>query len=81
MFVGFGSIASGLLPLLLRHIKVASQRVTLITAPDRGAEATAAAKENKLGGAIITALTAQNYEEVLPKCPLASPALPRAPAA
>lgn len=65
--LGFGSIGSGVVPLLLRHISLPSSRVTIITAPDRGEEAREAASRYKLGGAIITALTAQNFGQVSQK--------------
>ena len=36
VFVGFGSIGQGTLPLVLRHIGIAPERITIITADDRG---------------------------------------------
>jgi homospermidine synthase len=38
VIVGFGSVGQGVLPLLLRHLKVARSNVTIITADERGAE-------------------------------------------
>ena len=38
VFVGFGSIGQGTLPLVLRHIGIAPERITIVTADDRGAE-------------------------------------------
>ena len=36
VFVGFGSIGQGVLPLILRHIGVAKDRITVVTADDAG---------------------------------------------
>ena len=36
VFIGFGSIGQGTLPLVLRHIGVPKERVTIITGDDRG---------------------------------------------
>lgn len=36
VFVGFGSVAQGTLPLLLRHIDMPRDRITIITGDDRG---------------------------------------------
>lgn len=36
VFIGFGSIGQGTLPLVLRHVGVAKERVTIITSDDRG---------------------------------------------
>ena len=36
LIVGFGSIGQGVLPLLLRHIGIAPDRITIVTAEDRG---------------------------------------------
>jgi len=38
LFVGFGSIGQGVLPLVLRHIGIAPERITIVTADDRGRE-------------------------------------------
>lgn len=38
VIVGFGSIGQGVLPLLLRHIGIRPDRVTVVTAEDRGYE-------------------------------------------
>ncbi len=38
VIVGFGSIGQGVLPLLLRHIEVRAEQITIITAEKRGAE-------------------------------------------
>ncbi len=62
LIVGFGSIAAGVLPLILRHVDVPVSRVTLLTAPDRGAEAHAAAARHGLG-CLVCALTPDNYRQ------------------
>ena len=36
LLVGFGSIGQGVLPLILRHIGIAPERITIVTAEDRG---------------------------------------------
>jgi len=36
VMVGFGSIGQGVLPLLLRHLEVAPEQITIITAAERG---------------------------------------------
>ena len=36
LFIGFGSIGQGALPLVLRHIGIAPERITIVTAEDRG---------------------------------------------
>jgi homospermidine synthase len=36
VFVGFGSIGQGVLPLILRHIGISKERITIVTADDRG---------------------------------------------
>src|SRR3984957_14956926 len=36
LFIGFGSIGQGVLPLILRHIGIAPERVTIVTAEERG---------------------------------------------
>ena len=36
LFVGFGSIGQGVLPLILRHIGISPERVTIVTADERG---------------------------------------------
>ena len=38
LFVGFGSIGQGVLPLILRHIGIAPDRITIVTAEDKGSE-------------------------------------------
>ncbi|MGH8131655.1 MAG: homospermidine synthase [Steroidobacteraceae bacterium] len=41
LLIGFGSIGQGVLPLILRHIGVAPERLTVVTAEDRGSEVAA----------------------------------------
>ena len=36
VFVGFGSIGQGVLPLILRHIGTSADRITIVTAEDAG---------------------------------------------
>jgi homospermidine synthase len=38
IFIGFGSIGQGVLPLVLRHIRIPPERITIVTAEDRGTE-------------------------------------------
>lgn len=61
VFVGFGSIGQGSLPLILRHIGIAKERITIVTADARG-EAEAQAYGVKF---IKEALTRDNYRRVL----------------
>src|SRR6202008_1082701 len=61
LFIGFGSIGQGVLPLILRHIGIAPERVTIVTAEDRGNEEAA-----KYGVKFIKErLTRENYRRVL----------------
>lgn len=61
VIIGFGSIGEGVLPLLLRHIDVKPENVSIITAEDRGHE-----EARKYGIEFIKeALTATNYREML----------------
>lgn len=61
VIVGFGSIGQGSLPLILRHIEVDPQRITIVTAEPRG-EAEAKAFGIKF---VIEPLTLENYRTVL----------------
>jgi homospermidine synthase len=61
VFVGFGSIGQGVLPLILRHIGTSAQRITIVTAEDKG-RPEALAYGVKF---IRTALTRENYRQVL----------------
>jgi homospermidine synthase len=38
VFVGFGSIGQGVLPLIMRHIGTSADRITIVSADERGAE-------------------------------------------
>jgi homospermidine synthase len=59
--VGFGSIGQGVLPLLLRHIRIDPARIVIITA-----EAAGSAEAREYGIELIElALTRDNYREVL----------------
>ncbi|HEU0218112.1 MAG TPA: saccharopine dehydrogenase C-terminal domain-containing protein [Stellaceae bacterium] len=61
VIVGFGSIGQGVLPLILRHIGIAPERITIITAEPRGHEVAA-----EYGVKFVeTALTQENYRTVL----------------
>jgi homospermidine synthase len=61
VIVGFGSIGQGILPLILRHIDVKKEQITIVTAEDRGQ------KEAKDMGVrfVVEPLTEQNYVSVL----------------
>jgi homospermidine synthase len=61
VIVGFGSIGQGVLPLILRHIGIAPERITIVTAEPRGQEVAAeyGIQFNE------TALTQDNYRAVL----------------
>src|SRR5690349_15395711 len=61
LFIGFGSIGQGVLPLVLRHIGIASERITIVTADERGREEAA-----KYGIKFVQeGLTRENYRRVL----------------
>src|SRR5271154_6010073 len=61
VIVGFGSIGQGVLPLLLRHIDIAPERITIVTAEPRGREVAA-----QFGVRFVeTALTRETYRAVL----------------
>lgn len=61
IFIGFGSIGQGTLPLVLRHIGISPERITIVTADDRGRE-----EAEKFGIKFIKeALTRENYRRVL----------------
>jgi homospermidine synthase len=61
VMVGFGSIGQGVLPLILRHIKVAPERIVIVTADDAGS-----AEAQALGvRVIIQPLLRENYRRVL----------------
>ncbi len=61
VFVGFGSIGQGVLPLILRHIGTSSDRITIVTAEDSGRS-----EAEQFGVKFVkTALTRDNYRQVL----------------
>jgi homospermidine synthase len=61
VFVGFGSIGQGVLPLILRHIGIRPERITIVTADDAGAQEAA-----EYGIRVIrNPLTRENYRQVL----------------
>jgi homospermidine synthase len=61
VIVGFGSIGQGVLPLILRHIDLPAERITIVTAEPRGDDVAA-----QYGVDFIeTALTRENYRAVL----------------
>jgi homospermidine synthase len=61
VFVGFGSIGQGVLPLILRHIGISAERITIVTAADSGR-----AEAEQFGVKFTnTALTRDNYRRVL----------------
>jgi homospermidine synthase len=61
LLIGFGSIGQGVLPLVLRHIGVAPERITIVTAEDKGNEEAA-----KFGVKFVKErLTRENYRRVL----------------
>ncbi len=61
ILVGFGSIGQGVLPLLLRHLGVRAERMTIVTAEDTGG-----AEAAQLGVRVIhEALTRESYRRVL----------------
>jgi homospermidine synthase len=61
LVIGFGSIGQGVLPLVLRHIGIAPERITIVTAEDKGNEEAA-----KYGVKFLKErLTRENYRRVL----------------
>jgi homospermidine synthase len=61
VFVGFGSIGQGVLPLILRHIGTSSERITIVTAENSGRT-----EAEQFGVKFVkTALTRENYRTVL----------------
>jgi homospermidine synthase len=61
VIVGFGSIGQGVLPLILRHIDVPPERITIVTAEDAGR-----AEADKLGVKFINEpLTRESFRRVL----------------
>ena len=64
LMVGFGSIGQGVLPLILRHIGTSADRITIVTAEDKGSS-----EAREFGVKFVkTALTPENYRKVLEPC-------------
>ncbi len=61
VMIGFGSIGQGVMPLILRHIGITPDRITIVTADEAGL---AEAKEYGLKF-MIKPLTRENYRQVL----------------
>jgi homospermidine synthase len=61
IFVGFGSIGQGVLPLIMRHIGITTDRITILAADDAGA---AVAAEYGIRF-IKQALTRENFKRIL----------------
>jgi homospermidine synthase len=61
VFVGFGSIGQGVLPLVLRHIGIEPERITIVTADEAG-KREAAEYGIKF---VVNPLTRDNYQQVL----------------
>lgn len=61
LVVGFGSIGQGVLPLLLRHIGIAPEQITIVTADTRGKNV-AKAHGVKF---VVNPLTKENYQGIL----------------
>jgi homospermidine synthase len=61
VMVGFGSIGQGVLPLILRHIDMPRDRITIVTAEERGHDVA-----DEYGITFVKqALTRENYKSVL----------------
>ncbi len=61
VFVGFGSIGQGTLPLLLRHVGIPPGRITIVTADEKGK-----AEAEKYGiKHVVEPLTRENFRRVL----------------
>jgi homospermidine synthase len=61
VFVGFGSIGQGVLPLILRHIGTSADRITIVTAEAKGR-----AEAEHFGVKFVqAALTPDNYRRIL----------------
>lgn len=61
VMVGFGSIGQGVLPLLLRHINIKPEQITIVTGDDRGQDFAKSLGVNFQ----ITPLKQNNYEQIL----------------
>ncbi|HEY2684293.1 MAG TPA: saccharopine dehydrogenase C-terminal domain-containing protein [Steroidobacteraceae bacterium] len=61
VMVGFGSIGQGILPLILRHIGTSSERISIVTAEDKGQ-----AEAKEYGVKFVNSpLTEGNYRKIL----------------
>src|ERR687898_2385027 len=61
VMIGFGSIGQGVLPLILRHIGITADRITIVTADEAGMREAA-----EYGVKFtINPLTRENYRQVL----------------
>jgi homospermidine synthase len=61
VFVGFGSIGQGILPLILRHVGIRAERIVIVTAEEAGR-----AEAERYGARfLVTPLTETNYRAVL----------------
>ncbi|HTW51168.1 MAG TPA: saccharopine dehydrogenase C-terminal domain-containing protein [Stellaceae bacterium] len=61
VIIGFGSIGQGVLPLILRHIAIAPENITIVTAEPRGKNVA----EQYSVRFVESPLTRENYREVL----------------
>ncbi len=61
LIVGFGSIGQGVLPLLLRHLSISPERITIVTADKRGE---AVAREFGVRF-VVNPVVSENYEEIM----------------
>lgn len=63
VIIGFGSIGQGVLPLILRHIETTPEKISVITADERGADIA-----REYGATFeVAPLTKENYRAVLEK--------------
>ena len=60
VMLGFGSIGQGVLPLILRHIDMPRERITIVTADDRGADVAAEYGVRRL----VAPLTRDNFRDL-----------------
>jgi homospermidine synthase len=61
VIIGFGSIGQGTLPLILRHVDIPKENITIIAADERGRDVA-----NTLGvNFIINSITAENHKSIL----------------
>ena len=61
VMLGFGSIGQGVLRLILRHIDMPREHITIVTADDRGADVAAEYDVRRL----VAPLTRANYRDLL----------------